>query len=198
MIDPSVHLRKSLMNKEFMETAKIKGLVTICWTLGDSPVFSGIHLEVENVSYGTKCKLFSYLHGSYPGIGKARDIYTLQNKRFVSPFYRFNISCTPNEISKLRTYIESRQSPFGFTCSLTTCSILRLNTSHKISPIFSLTPVLTACYLAVNKYLNTGLVDRVTYLGRDVPIYFPGPYAELLMSAFAIYAIFEIVILLRI
>lgn len=108
MIDPSVLVRKKLMNIEFMETAKIKGLVTICWTLADAPFHTGIHLEVENVSYGTKCKLFSCKFSSYPGIGKAKDIYTLQNKRYVSPFYRFNISCTPNEINRLRAYIESR------------------------------------------------------------------------------------------
>jgi hypothetical protein len=172
---------KKILNDEFMAKAKIKGLVDICWTLGDMPFHTGMHLRVENVSYCTKSKVFSFLNSrKHPRTRKFKPL---------DPCYLFGLICTPNELKKLNEYIAKKNSPVGFTCSLTTCSILRSNTSCKISPLFSLTPTITAGYLAINNYFNTQLIDKTTYVGNKYLFYSPGLFCEIILLTMIIHTI---------
>ena len=137
-----IHKNKMLVNKEFEDKANIKGFVSYIYYPsqgGDAPGHS--ELEIEGNSYTLFHEsnirdivkgLVSYIYPSQRG-DASEQVQGNGNKslsRMIewtqmglgSPFFRFNISVTPNQLNELRKSISITSS---ITCSLGAAKALK-------------------------------------------------------------------------
>lgn len=176
--------QKEKLNKEFKDKANIKGLVSYIYYPSQRSDMQGhSELEIEGNSYTLTNaahvsdivkELVSYIY--YPfqrkdaqgHIQENRNIKPLSRmiewtrKGFGLPFFRFNISVTPQQLYELREGVSTTNS---IICSMGAAKALKQYANFKIPLPLTILPLTSAIYLAAAKKLGSQRVYQIEFYG---------------------------------
>ncbi len=184
-----IHTNKMLLNKEFKNKANIKGgLVSYIYYPSQRGDMQGhSELEIEGNSYtltnatdvrGVIKGLASYIY--YPFQRGDTQGYIQENRNikplsrmiewtrmgYGLPFFRFNISVTPNQLYELREGISTTNS---IICSMGAAKALKQYANFKIPLPLAILPLTSALYLAAAKKLGSQRVYQIDFYGSKHP-----------------------------
>lgn len=149
------HRKKMLLNEDFKNNAKIQGLVSYIYypSQKEFPLFGHGELEIEGNSYTLMSDLnrkvrplSKMIHASLSGTG--------------FPFLRFNVSVTPNQLSKMREFAPTTS---GFICSMSALKPLSQYADFKIPLPFTISPLMSAIYLTAAKKLSSQRISGIEF-----------------------------------
>lgn len=146
------------LHDEFNRKAKIQGLVSYIYypTQRENPFIGHGELEIEGDSW----TLTSFCVSRKP---ISRMIYSSTlGEGF--PFFRFKISVTPKQLSKLRNNVSKTRS---CSCSYGALSSLSRNGKYSVPLPFSYVPSLSAAYLGTAKMLGSDRVKKIQFIGGE-------------------------------
>lgn len=149
------HQKKLLLNEEFNTQARIQGLVSLIYYPSQQEVsFLGhAELEVEGQSwtlmlYPNAKPLAKMIRSSLSGTGY--------------PFFRFDISVTPNQLQELRKNVMTTKGPF---CAIGALKALSRYGDYSVPFPVSLFPLASAAYLTVAKALGSRRIGQIQFYG---------------------------------
>lgn len=164
--------QKKKLNKEFEDKANIKGFVSYIYypSQREGPPSGHSELEIEGNSYTLLTKARSVKPLSYM-IERAQ-------KGNGMPFFRFNISVTPNQLDKLREGVSTTNSKI---CSVGVANALKQYANFKIPLPFVLLPLLSTIYLTTAKKFGSQRIYQIESYGdplRNLSKIIPGAAME--------------------
>lgn len=153
------HRKKMLLNEDFKNNAKIKGVVSYIYypSQKEYPLVGHGELEIEGNSYtlmyGFNRKvrpLSKAIHASLSGTG--------------FPFLRFNISVTPNQLQKISEFAPTTS---GIICSMSALNPLSQYADFKVPLPFAISPLMSAIYLTIAKKLSSQRISCIEFYGTE-------------------------------
>ena len=150
------HKKKLLLNEEFKTKAKIQGLVSYIYYPSGTIVVGHAELELEGTSW-TLLGKNAYAKPLSRMISASRSGYGL-------PFFRFNISVTPNQLHELE--VKSMSVP-GLTCSIGAFLALALYGKYKIPFPIAISPLATSLYLTAAQKSGSRRIGKIEFYGGD-------------------------------
>lgn len=176
-----IHKNKMLLNKEFKDKAHIKGLVSyIYYPSQRGDVQGHSELEIEGTSYTltNATDVRDIIKGLVFYPFQRRDAQEQVNRNkplsrmiewtrmgFGLPFFRFNISVTPNQLNELRKGISITSS---ITCSVGAAKALKQYANFKIPLPLAISPLASAIYLTVAKKLGSQRIYQIESYGNPL------------------------------
>jgi len=170
-----VHQKKMLLNREFKDKANIKGLVSCVYYPSLRVPIGHFELEIEGNSY-----TLTNMINTIRDIIKELTLCPLRKNRnkplslmikhaeskLGLPFFRFNISVTPNQLNKLRKGISTTN---GITCSIAVALVLEKCADFKIPlPLPAICPFASAIYLTTAHKLGSQRIYQIESYGNPL------------------------------
>lgn len=141
---------KQLLNKDFFENAKIRGLVGYRW------YYQNEHSEID--IEGTRH--YTLLCSRLKDIPKK----SYKPSKQAQPYIRFKFTVTPKELASLNAFVKGKPIFFGTTCAHSSAKVLSQCTKIAMPPWpISFIPSFSSAYLLLKNYKNANKTDGIDY-----------------------------------
>ena len=152
------HRTRVLIDEELHHESKIQGLVSCIYYPSQSkvPFLGHAELEIEGYSYRLTINSFT----SITGLLSKMISSSKSGNGF--PFFRFQISVTPDQLKDLR---ENSLTTFGPLCSMGVAKALSLQGKYTIPLPFTFSPFALAVYLTCAKTLGSKRISCIEFYG---------------------------------
>jgi hypothetical protein len=147
------HRKKLLLNEKFVKKAKIQGLVSYIYypSQRECPLLGHAELEIEGDSWT--------LMGGESKVKSLSKMINSSQSGHGFPFFRFNISVTPDQLRELR---EKNMATWG-TCSMGVLKTLSNHGNYEVPFPVTLFPFTSSMYLATAKMLGSRRINKIEF-----------------------------------
>lgn len=179
-----IHKNKMLLNKEFKDKANIKGFVSYIYypsQRGGAEGHSELEIEGNSYTLTNATDVIDMVKGliTYPFQRRGAEGHVQGNRNikplsrmiewtrtgFGLPFFRFNISVTPNQLNELREGISTTNS---IICSVGAAKALKQYANFKIPLPLTILPLASAIYLTTANKLGSQRVYQIESYGSPL------------------------------